>query len=435
MLRTTVSMWVKSQSRRDVLKMLRKAAPALAIATMLTLTACGGSASGDSASADGVKTGKGVSDSEINLAILTDYSGPLAQPATSGSIGLEIKLDQVNAAGGICGRQLVLHKMDTKYDPQVTTQQYRAIANKVVMIPQLIGTSSLMAVKDSIAKDDLPTFSASLNTAALKLEDVAIYTPPFEVELINGLVWAAQKAGASATNPLKVAVVAPADEYGTGYADSVKFAAEQIPGVEVVTSPTYSPADNDFTAQATELKNSGATVVILANTMAQTAGLVGQSAQLGYSPQWIGYSGAWNAALAKPLAGLTDNFYVSASYGALNDDVQGIKDMNAALAQYAPNEKPSNFQVAGWLSGTATAAVLEKACENKDLTREGVLAAMQDLDIDFGGILPTVNLGTGDSIVSYQSRMNTVNADGLLIPTTDWAETDQARAWGEANGF
>ncbi|OYD68301.1 amino acid/amide ABC transporter substrate-binding protein (HAAT family) [Rhodococcus sp. OK302] len=415
--------------------MLRKAAPALAIATMLTLTACGGSAGGDSASSDGVKTGKGVSDSEINLAILTDYSGPIAQAATSGSIGLEIKLDQVNAAGGICGRQIVLHKMDTKFDPQVTTQQYRAIANKVVMIPQVMGTAPLMAIKDSIAKDDILTFSASLNSSSLKLEDVSIYTPPFEVELINGLVWAAQKVGASAANPLKVGVVAAADEYGTTYAGAVKFAAKQIPGVEVVSSPTYSPTDNDFTAQATELKNSGAQVVMLSNTMAQTPGLIGQSAQLGFKPMWVGYSGSWNAALAKPLAGLIDNYFISSSYGALNDDVQGIKDMNAALAQYAPDEKPSNFQVAGWLSGVATVAVLEKACENKDLTREGVLAAVQDLDIDFGGILPAVNLGTGDSIVSYKSRMNSINADGLLIPITDWSETDQARAWGTENGF
>ncbi|WP_072844418.1 hypothetical protein [Rhodococcus tukisamuensis] len=67
---------------------------------MLALTACGGSDGGDSTTgADGIKVGKGVGDSEINLGILTDYSGPIAQAATSGSIGLEIKLDQVEASG------------------------------------------------------------------------------------------------------------------------------------------------------------------------------------------------------------------------------------------------------------------------------------------------------------------------------------------------
>lgn len=415
--------------------MLRKTVPAVAVAAMLTLTACGGSGSSDSTSAGGVKTGVGVSDTEINLALLSDYSGPIAQAATSATIGTQVQVDAVNAAGGVCDRKLVLNKVDTKYDPQVATQQYRSVNNKVLMMPQLIGTPAMMALKDNIVKDNMPTFASSLNTSAIKLDKVSIYTPPFEVELINGLVWAAREAGASAANPLKAAVVAPADEFGEIYAGAVKFAAEKIPGVEIVASPTYTPTDNDFTAQATALKQSGAQVVVLANTMAQTAGIVGQSAQLGYSPQWVGYSGAWNAALAKPLAGLTDNFFVSASYGTLSDNVQGITDLKAALAEYAPNEQPSNFQVVGWLSAVATQAVLEKACENKDLTRDGVLAAMENLEIDFGGILPAVNLGDGDSIVSYQSRMNRVGADGLTVPVGDFQESEQAKAWGAANGF
>ncbi|MFE4503212.1 ABC transporter substrate-binding protein [Rhodococcus sp. NPDC056743] len=415
--------------------MLRKTVPAVAVAAMLTLTACGGSGNGDTTSSGGVKTGVGVTDTEIDLALLSDYSGPIAQAATSATIGTQVQVDAVNAAGGVCGRKLVLNKVDTKYDPQVATQQYRAINNKVLMMPQLIGTPAMMALKDNIVKDNMPTFASSLNTSAIKLDKVSIYTPPFEVELINGLVWAAQEAGASAANPLKVAVVAPADEFGEVYSGAVKFAAGKIPGVEIVASPTYTATDNDFTAQATALKQSGAQVGVLANTMAQTAGIVGQSAQLGYKPQWVGYSGAWNAALAKPLAGLTDNFFVSASYGTLSDNVQGITDLKAALAQYAPNEQPSNFQVVGWLSAVATQAVLEKACENKDLTRDGVLAAMENLEIDFGGILPAVNLKDGDSIVSYQTRMNRVGADGLTVPVGDFQESEQAKAWGAANGF
>ncbi|OYD68302.1 ABC transporter substrate-binding protein [Rhodococcus sp. OK302] len=421
--------------KRGILMMLRKTVPAVAVAAMLTLTACGGSDSGTSTSAGGVKTGIGVTDTEINLGLLSDYSGPLAQAATSGTLGMQVQVDAVNAAGGICGRQLVLHKMDTKYDPQVATQQYRAINNKVLMMPQLVGTPAMMAIKDNIAKDNMPTFASSLNTSAIKLDKVSIYTPPFEVELINGLVWAAQEAGASAANPLKVAVITPADQYGEIYAGAVKFAADKIDGVEVVASATYTPTDNDFTAQVADLKQSGAQVVILGNTMAQTAGIVGQSAQLDFKPKWVGYSAAWNAALAKPLAGLMDNIYVSASYGVLADDVQGIADMKAALAKYAPNEEPSNFQVVGWLSGVATQAVLEKACENKDLTRDGVLAAMENLDVDFGGILPAVNLKDGDSIVSYETRVNRVDANGMMIPVADFKATDEAKAWGEANGF
>ncbi len=102
----------------------------------------------------------------------------------------------------------------------------------------------------------------------------------------------------------------------------------------------------------------------------QTAGLVGTSAQLGYEPTWVASSGAWYVALATPLKGLLDKFYVSAGYGTEVDKVKGVEDLNAAIAKYSPDSKPTNFMIAGWLFGIATVDALEAACDSKDLTRE-----------------------------------------------------------------
>lgn len=415
--------------------LLKKTVPFLAAGALLTLAACGSANADGEASADGVLMGPGVTDSEINVAIMTDYSGPIAEAGTAGSVGLEVKFDSVNAAGGVCGREIVLKKVDTKYDAQVATQQYRAIANEVLMIPQFVGSTGLLAVKDNIARDGMPTFAASLNTATLALPYVGVNLPTFEVELANGVVWAAEKAGASESSPKKVAMVTSADAYGETYADAITFAVEHTPGLELVASTTFAATDTDYTAQVSELKKSGADIVMLGVTPAQPAGLVGQSAQLGFDPIWVVSSGGWSSALAKPLAGMLDNFYVSSGYGTQDDDVPGTTDLRAALAEFAPKEAPNNFQVGGWLVGTATVAALEKACENKDLTREGVLAAMQDLDVEYDGILPAVNLGDGDTIVSYQSRMNTVGAEGQQLPIGDFYETEAAKAWGEQAGF
>jgi len=415
--------------------MIRKLVPTLAVGALLTLSACGGAAESSSDGSDGVKMGPGVTDKEIKVGILSDYSGPIAEAATSGSLGMEVMFDEVNANGGVCGRKIVAVKGDTKYDAQQTVQAYRGMSNDVLMLGEVLGSLSINAIKTNIERDDMPSMAISLNTATMVAKDVYVPLPVFEVELANGVTWAAEQAGATADKPLKIASVTGTDEYGKAYASAVEAAAEATPGVEVVAEPTFALTDKDFTAQVSQLKDSGADVVLLGTGPAQTAGFVGTAAQLGYQPTWVAASGAWFSSLAEPLKGLLDKFYVSTGYGTLSDDVPGIAALKAAYEKHAPDATPSNFSVGGWLFGDATVAALQKACDDKDLTREGVTAALQDLDVDYQGITPAVNLGDGDSIVSYSSRMNTVAADGELEPVGDFYASDAAKAWGADNGF
>ncbi|HLV72158.1 MAG TPA: ABC transporter substrate-binding protein [Vulgatibacteraceae bacterium] len=415
--------------------MLKKPLTAVAVLSLLTLTACGGgSGSGGAKGADGVAMGPGVTDDEISVTVISDFSGPIAQGGIAGSLGVEAKMDQINREGGICGRKVVVDKRDTKYDPQITTQQYRAAAPKNLMVAQFVGTAGLNAVRANIERDDMPTLSASLNTQTLALPNVYVAMPPFEVELINGLTWAAEKAGASAGKTVKVGFVTSADETGEIYLDALEHAAKATEGVEVVAKPTYTNADTDFTAQINSLKDAGAEIVMLGVTPAQTAGIVGQSAQFGYKPTFVSSSGAWSSSLGKPLEGLLDDFYVSGGYGTLNDDNPGIQALTKAREAYAPDAKPDNFEVGGWINGTVVAAALTKACEAKDLTRAGVKKAMVDLEVSFDGILPAINLGDGDSIVSHQSRINKIGKNGVQVPVGDFFESDAAKSWDESRG-
>jgi hypothetical protein len=88
------------------------------------------------------------------------------------------------------------------------------------------------------------------------------------------------------------------------------------------------------------------------------------------------------------------------------------------------------------VTAIATVTALQKACDNKDLTRQGVLDAMQNLQIDYKGITPPVDMGNGSSIVSYNSRMNSIDPDtGADVPIGDFVASDVAKAWGKSKGF
>jgi ABC-type branched-subunit amino acid transport system substrate-binding protein len=409
--------------------MMKKTGLAIAVAATLAVTGCAGGESSSKGS-DGVKVDKGVSDSEISVALLNDFSGPIAAIGNAAATGAEVNFKEVNAAGGICGRDVVGVREDTKFDPKVSVQAYRAVVDEVVAITQLVGAAPLFAVKDDIARDGITTLSATLSGKVLELENVFVYLPPFEIEVINGIVWAAEQAKATESNPLKIGIVTPADEFGKSFEKAAQLAVDSLEGVELVEAQSFTQTDEDFTSQVTKLRDSGAEAVILTSTPKQTAGILGQSAQFGYEPQWVGYSGSWTSSLAEPLDGLLDNYHVVNSYGTLGDDVQGITDLNAALKKHAPDEKADNMMVAGWITADVTVAALKKACEEKDLTRAGVLKAMENLEVPLRDLRPPVNMGDGKSAVGFETRINEIEGtSGLLTPITDWKASDVAKTW------
>ncbi|MEU4641439.1 ABC transporter substrate-binding protein [Micromonospora sp. NPDC023814] len=407
--------------------MVKKALVGLTAVALLA--GCGSGAAKGETAADGVKQGNGVTDSEIRVALLNDFSGPIAALGNAAAVGAEVYFDTVNAAGGICGRKVVAVREDTKYDPKVTVQAYRAVSDDVVAITQLLGAASINAIKADIARDNVMTLPATQTGSMMTLEDIFLFLPPYQIENINGIVWAAQNVPASGAK-LKLGVVNPADAYGEEFHAAARYAVASLPNVELVASATYTNTDEDFTAQVNKLRNAGAEAVFLNTTPKQTAGLVGQAAQFGYEPTWIGQGGTWAASLAKPLGGLTERYRVVNSVAALGEDTAGVKKLEEALAKYAADETPDNMMVTGWVTGAVTGAALAKACANKDLTPEGVVAAMENLEVDLEGVGPKLNMGDGRSPVSRESRVNRIDPKtGGLTPITDWAASQPATTW------
>ncbi|MFC7731301.1 ABC transporter substrate-binding protein [Actinomadura keratinilytica] len=107
------------------MRTLTVAATALALA--LTAAGCSGKATGGSSS-DGVKTGPGVTDDKITVAALTDLTGPYAALGKGVTQAQKLYFDQLNAAGGVCGRKVELVVRDHGYDVQKAVAAYSEVA-------------------------------------------------------------------------------------------------------------------------------------------------------------------------------------------------------------------------------------------------------------------------------------------------------------------
>ncbi|MGQ0632239.1 MAG: ABC transporter substrate-binding protein [Sporichthyaceae bacterium] len=346
----------------------------LVLASSLVLAACGGGDDGDSAveSADGVKTGPGVTAETITLGTMTDTSGPFKEFGVNLTAGQKLWLEDVNAAGGICGRQVAIDFNDHGYKAEQAKVQFPSVEPKVAGMMELLGSPIIAALKGDIAAKKLTTVAIAWSSFLLDQEYVLIAGTTYDLEIINGL-----------SHLLKEGMIKDGDtishiyidgEYGGNGLLGSKYFAEAH-GMKLVEKKITS-TDTDMTGIVTSLKGEGAKAIALTTSPAQTASAASASKALGLNVPLVGNSPVFAPALMDTPAAdaLSKLFVVASAVPYASDNAKG-KEIATAYDKANPGANPSFTVQYGYALGVMWKAILDKACESKDLSREGIFNA------------------------------------------------------------
>ena len=362
---------------------------------LMVLSGCANSSSGTSTSSLKAGPGVDVTHKTITLGILSPYSGPVADPIGKPlARGVEVFFDSINASGGIDGYKVKFLEEDSQYNPQIQVQLYNQIHNQVLMIADSLGTPTTFAIKDLAAQDHMLVSAATLSSALAREKYLILVGTPYRLQVENAFDYVVNKLGVQ--NP-SVGIIYQNDEYGqdglTGYKEAVNFYH-----LHDVAQAAYAVTDTDYTAQISQLKASGAKYVFITAVPTSTAGIIATAYKLGYNPQWILQSPAFaQALLAVPGLGTLLSHDWLVSQGATWGDTSqpGMAQMLNDVAKYAPDQKPDGFFQFGYTESKITYAILKKALDNNDITRDGLLTAFESLkSVDLGGLLPPVTYGS-----------------------------------------
>lgn len=381
----------------------------------LILSACASNAS--------TTSGLGISGHTIRLGILTPLSGPVAAPiGIPLTRGIETFFDAVNAQGGIDGYQVQLVEEDTQYDPQREIVEYNKIHNQVLMIAESLGTEPSVAISHLVLFDHMLVSAATLDSSLTHQKYLFFVGTPYRLQVENSFDYVVNKLGVK--NP-RTGIIYQGDDYGldglAGYNESVPFYH-----LHDVAQATITVGQQDMSGPVLQMKAAGAQYVILTTLPADTANIILTAHALGYDPQWILQSPAFSTLLmgVPALATLLSQHAWNVNQGdAWGDTTQtGMVEMMQDVERFAPDQKPDGYFEYGYAEAKVTYAILKKAADAGNLTRDGVFNAFQSLGtVDLGGLYPRVHYGSSSNPNDrVPSRDSTIYAIDPNAPNTTY---------------
>lgn len=319
----------------------------------------------------------------IYLGVISDLTvGPFAPLAVPITEAQKAFWKRINQEGGIGGYDIdvTTYVRDNKYDPQVHNQVYQEIKGHVLALAQTLGSPTTAAILDDLKANNIVSVPASW-TSGWEFEDVIIESGAnYCFESMNAVDYAADELGAKSV----MAVHWPGD-YGADAAAGVRIGADAR-GLTFTDVETQPGPDNQAGA-IQEIVTKKPDLVIVTTGPTDAAAIIGNAAASGFTGKFIGTSPTWNPALLEsPAADAFRALYLqSGPWQQFGASTPGHEAMRAALG----NVQPSDGYTSGWIWSYPLKAALEKAADNGDLTRTGLLNAVKSLTtVDYEGMLP-----------------------------------------------
>jgi len=182
---------------------------------------------------------RGNVDGELKLGSMVPQTGDLNTIVDSLQTPITMALEEINAAGGVLGKPVVLVEGDDGTSPTVAEATYAKLVN-TDKVDAIVGPApSPVAAKlaEKIGTDKVPTCSGSTTAANLEGAGDGFFFRTAPGDDLQGPALAELISG---DNHAKVAILARNDDYGKGFSESLQSSLEES-GAEVTEVVLYNP--------------------------------------------------------------------------------------------------------------------------------------------------------------------------------------------------
>ena len=339
-----------------------------ALVALLVSCGCSKESAGGGGGADKIKVGE--------YASLTGKEAAFGQSSHKGTA---LAVEEINATGGVLGKQIDLITEDdqSKQGEAATIVRKLISREKVVAILGEVASGRSLEAAPICQANKIPMISpSSTNPRVTETGDYIFrvcFTDPFQGKLLADF---AKKT----LNASKVAVLSDvAQAYSVGLAQYFKepFLAG---GGTIVADQKFSSGDKDFKAQLTAIKALNPDAIFVPSYYTEAALISLQARQLGITVPVFGGDG-WEAQELIQLAGgdaLKNTFY-STHFSSVKETPEVQKFVKSYGAKYS-GEIPDAMAALGYDSAMVLADSMKRAGTTEGLKLRDAIAA-----VDFVG--------------------------------------------------
>jgi branched-chain amino acid transport system substrate-binding protein len=322
----------------------------------------------------------GITDTEIILGshfVQTGTYGAAFSPVLS---GMKAYFEYVNKEkGGVCNREIVLKAEDDQYDPAKAVEVTRRLVeqDKIFAMVSGLGTAAHSAVWDYLNEKGIPDLwvmsGAHKWGADPKAHPWTVgFLPDYFVEgSIQGKYITENHPGA------KVGILYQNDDWGKDVLAGLKSVLDPAKN-ELVSEQSYESTAVDVRSQVTNIKETGAEVVICACLPGYSAQAIEGADRMGWEPQFIiDYVASdpimFSYASPKVMEGVLT---LQANKLSTWTDDPAVAWHHEIMKKYG-TVAAGNYTMVGQVVGQLMEEVLGRTCDN--LTREGLMDAVHSL--------------------------------------------------------
>lgn len=342
----------------------------------------------------GEGVGPGYSDSEVSFGLFVSTSGDFGSFGEDTREGVELAVEQINAAGGINGKKIRLRIEDTRSRPEEggNAASKLATGDSVFLALGAVASSVSLNAAPVFQEYGIPMISPSSTNPTVTQQGDRIFRICYLDDFQGGAcaVFARRELKAQ-----KAAILTNQDDaYSTGLARFFKKKFEEMGG-EIVAEEQFKKGASDFTTQVSNIKGEGADV-IFTPVYYNDAALIAKAFQSGgvdlkESPM-LGGDGWESAKLTRNADGALEGCYFGNHYSR-EDPREIVQDFVSSYRERY-DKVPSSLAALGYDVVFVAKTAIEKAGK---FDRAAVVEALMNLT-DHEGVTGTFSMvGNGDA--------------------------------------
>ncbi|MCA1619437.1 MAG: ABC transporter substrate-binding protein [Acidobacteria bacterium] len=360
-------------------------------------------------------TGPGAAGDKVRIGVFMSLTGSTAQFGISSTNGIKMAADEINAAGGVNGKQIELLVQDDRSD----AQEAATIVTKFVTQDGVHGIIGEVASSRTIAAAPIaqnakvPLLTPSSTNPEVTKKGDYIFRSCF-IDPVQGAAMS-QFAAKSLGKKRAALMVDRKNDYSTGLEKVINEVFPRLGG-QVVITQSYQEGDTDFNGQLTSIKGADPDVIFIPGYYGDVALIAKQARDKGLNVPLVGGDG-WDSAQLYTIGGASVvGSYFTNHYSPFDTDPKVQKFVQGYQQRYG--------QIPDALAATAYDAALimfDAVKRANSLDGKAGKYVIQERVVVEGAAMPT---GTGSG---------GANANASPVANTNAAGNANAGAGTNAN--